>query len=162
MSLANPADPNNWDVDSFNRQSVLWPYCGNALGIWKCPGDRSYGVNTKSERVPRIRSMSMNGWVGGPGWGPKDSWAVGGGHNQWTVYRRTTDLNNPGPSQTFVFLDEREDSINDGYFAVDMAGFPDQPGICKLVNCPASYHNSAGTLSFADGRSEIKKWTDSR
>ena len=28
----------------------------------------------------------------------------------------------PGPSNTIVLLDEREDSINDGYFVVDMAG----------------------------------------
>ncbi len=162
MSLNNPADPNNWDVDAFNKKSVLWPYCGNALGIWKCPGDHSYGINSKNEHVTRLRSMSMNGWVGGPGWGASDTWAIGGGPNQWAVYRKMTDMNNPGPSQTFVFLDEREDSINDGYFAVDMASFPDQPGASKLVNFPASYHNSAGSLSFADGHSEIKKWTDPR
>jgi prepilin-type N-terminal cleavage/methylation domain-containing protein/prepilin-type processing-associated H-X9-DG protein len=162
MNLNNPSDPNNWDVDSYNRQSVLWPYCGNALGIWKCPGDRSYGINDQKQQVLRLRSMSMNGWVGGPGWGARDNWTIGGGPNQWAVYHKTTDMNNPGPTQTFVFLDEREDSINDGYFAVDMSGFPDQPGVSKLVNYPASYHNSAGGFSFADGHSEIKKWTDSR
>jgi prepilin-type N-terminal cleavage/methylation domain-containing protein len=162
MNLNNPSDPNNWDADSYNKQSVLWPYCGNALGIWKCPGDRSYGINDRNEQVLRLRSMSMNGWVGGPGWGAKESWAVGGGPNQWTVYQKSTDMDDPGPSQTFVFLDEREDSINDGYFAVDMTGFPDQPSACKLVNYPASYHNAAGGFSFADGHSEIKKWTDPR
>ena len=40
------------------------------------------------------------------------------------MYRKDTDMNNPGPSNTFVMLDEREDSINDGYFAVDMTCFP--------------------------------------
>ena len=27
-----------------------------------------------------------------------------------------------------------------------------------LVNSPASYHNRAGGLSFADGHAEIKRW----
>lgn len=71
-------------------------------------------------------------------------------------------MNNPGPSQTFVFLDEREDSINDGYFVVDMAGYPNNPSAWKIVDYPASYHNFAGGLSFADGHSEIRKWVDSR
>jgi prepilin-type processing-associated H-X9-DG protein len=67
-----------------------------------------------------------------------------------------------------VFLDEREDSINDGYFVVDMAGFPQdnvsalQGARQKIVDYPASYHNGAGGLAFADGHSEIHKWLDGR
>jgi prepilin-type processing-associated H-X9-DG protein len=68
----------------------------------------------------------------------------------------------PGPAGTWVFVDEREDSINDGYFVVDMAGYPDQPGRWKIVDFPASYHNRAGGFSFADGHSEIKKYRDTR
>jgi prepilin-type processing-associated H-X9-DG protein len=30
------------------------------------------------------------------------------------------------------------------------------------VDTPASYHNKAGGLSFCDGHSEIRKWTDSK
>ena len=32
----------------------------------------------------------------------------------------------------------------------------------KLVAYPASYHNSAGNLSFADGHAESHKWIDPR
>jgi prepilin-type N-terminal cleavage/methylation domain-containing protein/prepilin-type processing-associated H-X9-DG protein len=162
LTLNNPSDPNNWNAEAFNMKSVLWPYCGNAIGIWKCPADKSFGINAKKERVPRIRSMSMNCWVGGPGWDNSGAWAVGGGPDKWAVYRKMSDMNNPGPTQTWVFLDEREDSINDGYYVVDMAGYPDQPARWKVVDYPASYHNSAGGFSFADGHSEIKKWTDPR
>ena len=56
----------------------------------------------------------------------------------------------------FVLLDEREDSINDGWYATD----PDV--LYQLVDYPASYHGSAGGFSFADGHSEIHKWMDSR
>jgi prepilin-type N-terminal cleavage/methylation domain-containing protein/prepilin-type processing-associated H-X9-DG protein len=154
LSLNNPRDPNNWDHERFTKQSVLWPYTGNNLGIWKCPADRSTGINDQGERVPRIRSMSMNNWVGGPGWA-----ASGTG---WRVYRKTADMTDPGPASTFVFVEEREDSINDGYFVVDMAGYPTEPNRWKIVDYPASYHNRAAGLSFADGHAEIKKWSDPR
>ena len=73
-----------------------------------------------------------------------------------------SDINDPGPTRTWVFVDEREDSINNGFFVVDMTGYPDQPGQHRLANTPASYHNRAATLSFADGHSEIKVWKDPR
>jgi prepilin-type processing-associated H-X9-DG protein len=68
----------------------------------------------------------------------------------------------PGPSTTFVLLDERQDSINDGYFVVEMNGYTGAPnGAEEIVDFPASYHNRAGGFAFADGHSEIHKWLDS-
>jgi prepilin-type processing-associated H-X9-DG protein len=66
---------------------------------------------------------------------------------------------NPGPAKAFVFLDERWDSIDDGFFGVDMV---DVGPAILIANYPASYHNGAGGLSFADGHAEIKKWLDPR
>jgi len=154
LSLNNPADQNNWNHTNFTFKSPLWKYCGGARGIWKCPSDTSMGINAQKQKVPRIRSMSMNNWVGGPGWS--------GSGPGWLVYRKMTDMNNPGPSMTFVLLDERQDSINDGYFVVDMAGYPAAPNRLKLVDYPASYHGKAGGMSFADGHSEIRRWKDPR
>jgi len=68
----------------------------------------------------------------------------------------------PGPAQTFVLVDEREDSINDGYFVVDMLGYPDKPASWRIVDYPAFYHNGACGFSFADGHAEIKRWRDQR
>lgn len=68
----------------------------------------------------------------------------------------------PGTAKTFVFLDEREDSINDGMFVTDMTGYPDKPSSFTIVDIPASYHGQAGGLSFADGHSELKVWKDPR
>jgi prepilin-type processing-associated H-X9-DG protein len=67
----------------------------------------------------------------------------------------------PGPSQTFVLLDEREDSINDPFWVLSMDGYPNFAQT-KIVDYPASYHNRAGGISFADGHSEIRKWVDPR
>jgi hypothetical protein len=104
--------------------------------------------------IPRIRSVSINNWIGGPQWPYTDK--------SWRVYLKSSDMANPGPSETFVFGDERADSINDGCFLVDMTGYADAPQSAKLVDYPASYHGGAGCFSFADGRAEIKRWRDPR
>jgi prepilin-type N-terminal cleavage/methylation domain-containing protein len=161
LTLASPRNEDNWNHDRFTKVSPLWPYCGNSVGIWKCPADRSTGINNQGQRVPRIRSMSMNNWVGGPGWGDSGNWRPQNGSG-WLVYLKASDLIDPGPAQTFVLVDEREDSINDGYFVVDMVGYPNQPNSWRIVDYPASYHNAAGGFSFADGHAEIKKWRDAR
>jgi len=153
LTKSNLRARDNWDVDWWiKRQNLLYPYAGNSTDIFNCPSDNSVGINHSNVRVPRLRSRSMNNWVGGPGWGNSGS--------GWRVYRKDTDMVDPGPSNTFVLLDEREDSINDGYFVVDMAGWPSNSQ--RLVDYPASYHNNAAGFSFADGHSEIHKWLDPR
>ena len=153
MDVAVPTRDDNWNAEKWIKRSKLYPYTGNSLNIYKCPADYTTGIQA-GKRVPRIRTMSMNNWVGGPAWGNS-----GAG---WRVFTKESEMNNPGPAMTWVLMDEREDSINDGYFVVDMAGHRDQPNRWKIVDYPASYHNRAGGLSFADGHSEIRKWRDPR
>ncbi|MSU59158.1 MAG: prepilin-type N-terminal cleavage/methylation domain-containing protein [Pedosphaera sp.] len=140
------------------KSSLLWPYCGKNLDIFKCPGDRSTGINAQRQVVPRVRSMSMLNWVGGRGsaGGVPAPMVWSDATGPWRIYRKSSDFTNPGASGTFVFLDEREDSINDGFFVVDMDGYPNSP--LQLVDSPASYHGGSGGLSFADGHSELHKW----
>lgn len=146
----------NWDTSANIERSLLWPYSGKSPGIYKCPADRSK-VTYRGQRLSRVRSMSMLNWVGGRG----EGMAMGWSGPQWRIYRKLEDMIDPGPSRTFVFLDEREDSINDGMFVVDMDSYPDKPASARIVDLPASYHNGAGGFSFADGHSEIKKWLHS-
>ena len=68
-----------------------------------------------------------------------------------------SDMTDPGPSQTFVFLDMRQDSIDIGNFATDMIGWPNNPAQNAFYDLPGSYHNRGGGFSFADGHAEIKK-----
>jgi len=142
--------------------SLLAPYVANNLAIWHCPADKSTGLNPAGQRVPRPRSRSMNLWTGGngdsPGNGYKGMWGPGG---NWLVYRKLSQMVEPGPAMTYVLLDEREDSINDAFFVVEMDGYP-ALGNTKIVDYPASYHNKAAGFSFADGHSEIHRWVDSR
>ena len=97
----------------------------------------------------------MNNWMNSPA-------AQWNGQTAWRMIRKTSDMTDPGPSGKWLLIDEREDSINDGFFVVDMLGYPNAPGSINLVDFPASYHNGAGGLNFADGHSEIHKWVDPR
>ena len=56
-------------------------------------------------------------------------------------------------------MDEHPNSINDAALAVEcgLTGAGD-----KMVDYPASYHNGACGIAFADGHSEIHKWLDAR
>ena len=101
--------------------------------------------------IPVVRSVSMNGYMG-----------VGGtpGYN---IFNKVSDMLRPGPTMTFVILDESKNSINDGYFLTLMESYdPYSPASAAWSDVPATYHNRAGSLSFADGHSEIKPWKDPR
>ena len=159
---ANPSAPDNWNLDTTIRKSILWSYCGNSVGIWHCPADTSYGINNLGQRVPRVRSVTMSNWVGGNGNSPpgyKGFWGLNSPKS--IVFRKLSQMLRPGPAMTFVILDERQDSINDGYFVTEMDGYPN-PATTKIVDYPASYHCIAAGFAFADGHSEIHKWRDRR
>jgi prepilin-type N-terminal cleavage/methylation domain-containing protein/prepilin-type processing-associated H-X9-DG protein len=144
----------NWDINQDLVKSPLWPYCGNNAGIWRCPADNST-VKYQGVTYRRVRSVAMNAWI--------DSTDVAGfGPAGMRIYKKLSDFSDPGPTQTWVFLDEREDSINDGEMVVGMNGYPDKPQQWMIVDYPASYHNLAGGFAFADGHSEIKRWRDPR
>ncbi|HKI69987.1 MAG TPA: hypothetical protein VKA67_10390, partial [Verrucomicrobiae bacterium] len=160
----NPGNSSNWDPSMDIEKSPLWPYCGKSAAIWKCPADHSYVVVNGQQR-PRVRSMSINLWVGGfagydGGLSGGDYWTYGG--NPWRIYLKLSEFTDPGPSEIFLFMDMREDSIDWGNFATDMTGWPDRPEQTHFYDLPASYHHRAGGLSFVDGHAEIHRWHDDR
>jgi len=169
------AAPDNWNLDANIKKSLLWPYAGKNPEIFKCPADKST-VSVLGRTLPRVRTMSMNVYVGGrgnaAGTGPDSlgysGTAYGTSPGECRIYRKYPDMVNPGPSSTWVFLDEREDSINDGMFVTAMEGAPTTPngaptpGAYGFIDVPASYHCGAGGFSFADGHSELRRWTDGR
>ena len=168
----NPSNPSNWDVNQDIANSPLWPYCSKSAAIWRCPADRSF-VTVNGSQMPRVRSMSMNLWVGGflgydgglsggAGFGdPSQPPGTRGGY-PWRVYLKSGDFIDPGPAGTFLFLDMREDSIDWGNFATDMTGWPDHPEQIGFYDLPGNYHHRAGGFSFVDGHAELKRWQDDR
>ncbi len=156
---ASPGDSTNI---SYLLHSPLAGYSA-VPGIWRCPADKSTRT-LGGARLPRTRSFSMDEQLGdyNPDGSPRDTpWVT-----DWMprlVVRKTPDFRNPGPAQCFVFLDEREDSIMDSHFFLHPDGFREaNPALYRLVGYPGSYHNGAGSLSFADGHAEPRKWLDPR
>lgn len=159
VTAQDNVDPYN-PIDTAIAGSVLWPYTGESPELWRDPGDRVMGSHPNYRNgalVPRVRSFSIQNWVGGPRWDASGT--------QWKVYTSTSDLTVPGPARTIVFVAERPDSINDGYWVVDMQGYKAGTGRnlrARIVDFPAGYHGGGGTLSFADGHAEIHVWVDPR
>jgi prepilin-type N-terminal cleavage/methylation domain-containing protein len=154
----------NWDINADITQRPLWRYNKNA-GIYKCPADRSYVTLSTGEQKPRVRTMSMNFFLGGFGFDETKTPSSG---TKFTLFHKMAQINSsvgsPGPTKTFVFLDQREDSINWGNYFTDMTGFdPRAENLYRFdQDWPGAYHKQAAGFSFADGHSEIKKWRDPR
>jgi len=154
----NNANPSNWDPNVDIARSLLWPYCGKHLNIWKCPTDRSF-VLPGGQYKPRVRSVSINANVGGF----KGQTIKLGAMNTMKVYLKLAELNDPGAGQVFLFIDERPDAINYGNFLTDMLGYsPRNPSLWMLLDMPTSSHGNACGLAFCDGHSVIHRWRDGR
>ncbi len=147
-AVDNRVTPNTPYGSLYLQAGLLYPFINNTA-VYKCPADQSALYSQ-----PRVRSMAMNCWMN-----PTKSWNdIKGyaGSQTMKVFKKLGDVSpSPGATGTWVFIDENPYSIDDGYFVCDLNG-------TAWVNVPASYHNGAGGLAFADGHSEIKKWSDGK
>ena len=154
----------NWDVATL-QNSPLWPYCGKSTTIWKCPADNSF-VTVGGVKMPRIRTMSMNIWLGGFGgtiYNDPNLLA----HStepltKWSFFLKSDQIAAKGSANIFVFLDMRADSINVGNFGVCMDGYQSNPKSYYLWDLPGNLHNNGCSFSYADGHAAAKRWQDSR
>jgi len=136
------------------QYAKLAPYTAKSAGIYKCPADRST-VSINGRTYPRVRSISLSQTMNS-----RNDWLSAITGASYCVFHRLMDINPMGPSKAYVFIDEHPDSINYGDFAVAMCDGVPQSAL--IVDVPASYHNGAGAISFADGHAEIHKWRDGR
>jgi prepilin-type N-terminal cleavage/methylation domain-containing protein len=152
--VGGPPASDNTDASKL-ANALLGPYCSKAVGIYRCPGDVYNGYSG-----PRVRSISMNGQMGGgavaniAGQGPVVNQPAADGKN-YRIFNKQSDIKIPAPVDAWVFIDESADSINDGLFRVEM-----DPGNTTWKDWPANYHGSSGALAFADGHADTHKWTD--
>jgi prepilin-type N-terminal cleavage/methylation domain-containing protein/prepilin-type processing-associated H-X9-DG protein len=154
----NGGNPDNTNTAALMdpKRSKFAPYV--ALGVYRCPADRSMVV-VKGQSIPRVRSMSMSQAFGPGDWLDPAGFQANVTSKKYKVYYKTAHIVNPGPSMVYVLLDEHPDGINAGGFANMMV---ENPANARIIDYPASYHNGAAGLSFADGHCEIKKWRDPR
>lgn len=127
----------------------MGPYIASTPKIYWCPADTYLsGPQRALGWSQRCRSVAMDACVGG---GQKDQ-GLG-----WTCYPawKGANLIYPGPANTWLFLDEHPNAIDDEILYVNPN---DTNGIGTLTELPSSLHNNAGTVSFCDGHSETHKW----
>jgi prepilin-type N-terminal cleavage/methylation domain-containing protein len=130
--------------------SLMAPFMGNQLGVYKCAADTIPSANGQ-----RLRTYSMSSQVGNVYIAPPNAQAsLTKAYNPgFGVYIKIGDmLSCPGPTETIVFVEENMCSLQDGYLQVNDGTpiFPDVPG---------SYHDGTGCgVHYADGHAGIHKW----
>jgi prepilin-type processing-associated H-X9-DG protein len=140
---------------SFVTEGSIKKYVGNSKDVFKCPADKAIITNNRGQNIYRDRSYSMNIFMGG--W---SGWPFGV-DTQWTTYRKIEEIGNP--SEKWILLDMRGESINAGNYRVDMAGYPgDESKYGFQQDWPGVYHNNATNFSFADGHCDKQRWLDKR
>jgi prepilin-type N-terminal cleavage/methylation domain-containing protein/prepilin-type processing-associated H-X9-DG protein len=163
-SMILPLDMFNASLLVNPQLSLLALYNTNPAA-YKCPADTSL-----IQGHPRVRSVSMNCAVGtrwytaGLGHGPNNGLVgspVGGGwlsgvyddpDPNYRTYGKITQMTRPGPSMTWVIIDENPTTINDPLISIAMTQV--------IIDFPAKSHNGGAGISFADGHTEMHKWTD--
>lgn len=101
--------------------------------IFRCPADRSRAGNG-----PRTRSYSL------------DAYFSGNTNSVGKPFYRVDEATNP--SEAFVFVDELEETIDDGHMLIARAPIP------RWSNMPADRHSRGAVMSFADGHCEHWRW----
>ncbi len=146
-SMGSLPDAINEDL---TRNSPTFTYLSSTK-VFRCPSDRSAFLY-RGERQPRIRSYSMNGFMGYPG-----NYVTPNSPPFKSVIKMA-HLTAPGPSEVYVLLDEHENSINDSHFLPfkDLKSFGNQ----AWLDTPSGRHGNATGFAFADGHAEIHKWAD--
>jgi prepilin-type N-terminal cleavage/methylation domain-containing protein/prepilin-type processing-associated H-X9-DG protein len=147
-----------------NKSHALFaPYIPTAT-TYKCPTDKT-SVTRLGQRIKRVRSYSMNLYAGywqmrlelsDTGWRDVLNMSAGGNYALTLnpdFITTAEHLNARQTSKFYVFIDVHEDSIHSPVFWHQVRdGY--------WVELPASRHNGSGTLSFADGHVEVKRWLD--
>jgi type II secretory pathway pseudopilin PulG len=121
------------------RQGKLYPYA-DQVTLYRCPADRS-----RTADAPRVRSYSMNGWIGSR---YMDTYPRTNGYR---TFVRESELAAAGPAKLWVMTDEHEASIDDAWFLVTMDD--SQP----FASFPATRHEHSYGLNFGDGHAEFFK-----
>ena len=171
---AGDAPGKNGVSELLDPNTLLSTYI-HSKAVYHCPADNYRDPNFQGSPV-HVRSYSMNSAVGtdwfaatpntpgGPpiGTAVQGGWLLGSGYAATTpylTYGKYSSFTRPGPSDTWVFMDESPITINDPSMAVSAVA---APGKTYLIDFPGGNHGAAAGMSFADGHSIVHKWKDPR
>jgi prepilin-type processing-associated H-X9-DG protein len=153
------SQPGSWvvgnaqsDTTTSNIQNgVLFNYT-RAAAVYRCPSDRS--VVAVTQGLPRTRSYSLSYFMNGDG-----EWPNGDAFNPLNdsfSKMKLLGFIDPPASQMFTFMDENEQSIDDGVMLV--TGVIPYGHIDEWHKLPTDRHIQAANIAFTDGRVERRKW----
>ena len=126
------------------RLGKLFPYA-NQAEVYRCPADQ-----TMTNGVLRVRSYSMNSWMGSRYMEQQADLTQRG----YRTFVKDAELAAAGPSRLWMFADEHQATLDDGFFLVTMDdSFP-------FASRPAWRHERAYGLNFADGHVETYRLRD--
>lgn len=148
----NASTTNSWVVGdatysadlSYIRQGTIYS-CVGSSDVYHCPSDFSLVKNSTDSRT---RSYSLDYYLNG-GIDPQYS-AYLPADTASTVIVKYSAISSP--AVVFGFLDENENTIEDGVYLLFRA--PDE----TWQNAPSDRHNRGLNLSFTDGHGEYWKW----
>lgn len=124
------------------RTGALFPYAADT-GLYRCAADLS-----QTNGMPRVRSYSMNGWVGSSYMNTLQ------GEAGFQTYTKESGLAVKGAANLWVLADEHEATIDDSWFLVTM---DDET---PFASFPATRHRQGYNLGFADGHVEHYRLED--
>ena len=149
-------DPKNITTAYINdsKYALMADYVGKNVGIFLCPADRNLSSLQKSQGwSARIRSCAMNGAMG-----DGSKWFAPGSGGNWPKFynaKKSSGLSNPGPSSSWLMMDEHPNSNDDAAFYVNPA---DVAGGTSFTELPGNMHGNSAGIVFADGHSEVHSW----
>ena len=157
--LGNPNTPDNTNTDLFMNPAyaTMGPYVRNPK-TYQCCASQSL-CKEASGGFPLARDISMSVFMGCSDVANDDPDNIPFQH-----FHKSSDIigqssvtgTSFGPSTALVFIDEKDNSIDDGEFLVEMTED-------EIANIPAAYHGgNSGLASFADGHVELHKWLTSQ
>jgi prepilin-type N-terminal cleavage/methylation domain-containing protein/prepilin-type processing-associated H-X9-DG protein len=140
-------DPDNTNTHLLTRGG-LGPELSGVAAVYRCPNDTVVSdLQAGAGWTRRVRSYSMNAMVGDAG--QYTSTGMNVNNPYYRQFFKVAQV--PQPSGIFVFIEEHPDSINDGYFL-------NRPASLEWTDLPASHHDGAANLAFADGHVESHRW----
>jgi prepilin-type N-terminal cleavage/methylation domain-containing protein/prepilin-type processing-associated H-X9-DG protein len=154
---AGGPDNTNTDLLINPVHASLGGYTKNPV-IYLCPASQVLAPVTSGgpHTYQLCRSVSMSCWMGYTNGPPGGEAAWNGG--SYLTFGKTGNIRSISPSDLFVFMEERAESIDDGSFETQEGALT---GNMTVANWPTDYHNGAATVAFADGHAEAHKWLTS-
>src|SRR5437773_2873586 len=142
-------DGTNIDYLMGEREGSLGAYV-KTHRIFKCPIDHSGTTLTDGKSYPRVRSYSMNAFMGTRA-------GDNGGTGASATFLRREEFSKARRTELLVFMDVYEDSLTTRVYNLDRDNNWE-----RWSHLPASRHSGSGVISFTDGHAEVHRWRDRR